>query len=186
VPVDDLLRSLSAGPSIEARPEAPELEFTDNEPVITGVLEDIIADCADRAPPAIATLYQDFTVRCRMKGLMRVPMDLAAFRRRFAMAQAGMTDINDPRWEDPMRAADPLPEDMLAPFLLIARAAMQGLPCPDDVTLARAYGTSSPGRVRRLIDYMEKLGVIVARTDFGGRRSIGVPVLGLSTAAADA
>ena len=121
-----------------------------------------------------------------MKGLIRVPMDLAAFRRRFAMAQAGMTDIHDPRWADPMRAADPLPEDMLAPFLLIARAAMQGLPCPDDVTLARAYGTSSPGRVRRLIDYMEKLGVIVARTDFGGRRSIGVPVLGLSTAAADA
>ncbi|WP_336967718.1 ATP-binding protein [Sphingobium aromaticiconvertens] len=186
VPVDDLLRSLSAGPSIEARPEAPELEFADNEPVIVGVLEDILADCADRAPPAIATLYQDFTVRCRMKGLTRVPMDLAAFRRRFAMAQAGMTDIHDPRWEDPMRAADPLPEDMLAPFLLIARAAMQGLPCPDDVTLARAYGTSSPGRVRRLIDYMEKLGVIVARTDFGGRRSIGVPVLGLSTAAADA
>jgi hypothetical protein len=53
------------------------------------------------------------------------------------------------------------------------------------VALARAYGTSSPGRVRRLIDYMEKLGVIVARTDFGGRRSIGVPQLGLSTAAAE-
>ena len=51
--------------------------------------------------------------------------------------------------------------------------------------LARAYGTSSPGRVRRLIDYMEKLGVIVARTDFSGKRSIGVPGLGLSTAAAE-
>jgi hypothetical protein len=32
---------------------------------------------------------------------------------------------------------------------------------------------------------MEKLGVIVARTDFSGKRSIGVPGLGLSTAAAD-
>jgi len=74
---------------------------------------------------------------------------------------------------------------MLAPFLLIARAAMQGHQCPDDTALARAYGTSSPGRVRRLIDYMEKLGVIVARTDFSGKRSIGVPGLGLSTAVAE-
>ena len=72
-----------------------------------------------------------------------------------------------------------------APFLLIARAAIDGHPCPDDGALARAYGTSSPGRVRRLIDYMEKLGVIVARTDFSGKRSIGLPGLGLSTAAAE-
>jgi hypothetical protein len=62
---------------------------------------------------------------------------------------------------------------------------MEGEPCPEDTVLARAYGTSSPGRVRRLIEYMEKLGVIVARTDFGGRRSIGIPALGLSTAAAE-
>jgi len=120
-----------------------------------------------------------------MKGLRTPPLDLPAFRKRFAMAQAGMMDAADVRWEPAMRAADPLPEDMLAPFLLIARAAMQGQPCPDDAALARAYGTSSPGRVRRLIDYMEKLGVIVARTDFSGKRSIGVPGLGLSTAVAE-
>ncbi|MDX3901483.1 MAG: ATP-binding protein [Sphingobium sp.] len=186
VPVEQLMRSLADGPATAPRPVEPELSFEDNEPAVMAVLEDMVADCADRPPPAVATLYQDFTVRCRMKGLARAPMDLAAFRRRFAMAQAGMTDAADPRWEDPMRAAEPLPDDMLAPFLLIARAAMQGLPCPDDAALGHAYGTSSPGRVRRLIDYMEKLGVIIARTDFGGRRSIGVPVLGLSTAAADA
>ncbi len=186
VPVEQMMRSLADGPAAAPRPVEPELSFEDNEPAVMAVLEDMVADCADRPPPAVATLYQDFTVRCRMRGLARAPMDLAAFRRRFAMAQAGMTDAADPRWEDPMRAAEPLPDDMLAPFLLIARAAMQGLPCPDDAALGHAYGTSSPGRVRRLIDYMEKLGVIVARTDFGGRRSIGVPVLGLSTAAADA
>jgi hypothetical protein len=33
--------------------------------------------------------------------------------------------------------------------------------------------------VRRLIDYMEKQGVIVVRTDFGGRRSVVVPDLGV-------
>ena len=96
-----------------------------------------------------------------------------------------MADADDVRWQDAIRAAEPVPEDMLAPFLLIARAALDGQTCPDDAALGRAYGTSSPGRVRRLIDYMEKLGVIVARTDFSGKRSIGVPGLGLSTAAAD-
>ena len=73
----------------------------------------------------------------------------------------------------------------LAERIARARAAIDGHPCPDDGALARAYGTSSPGRVRRLIDYMEKLGVIVARTDFSGKRSIGLPGLGLSTAAAE-
>lgn len=182
-PVEDIIRALAQAPS--AKPAAPELDFGQHEPVVIAVLEEIVADL-DEAQPSVSALYQDFGVRCRMKGLRQPPLDLPAFRKRFAMAQAGMMDAADPRWEDAMRAAQPLPEDMLAPFLLIARAAMQGLPCPDDGALARAYGTSSPGRVRRLIDYMERQGVIVARTDFGGRRSIGVPQLGLSTAAAEA
>ena len=182
LPAEELMRALAAAPL--AKPAAPELDFGQNEPVVIAVLEEIVADLGD-AQPSVASLYQDFGVRCRMKGLRTPPLDLAAFRKRFAMAQAGMFDAADPRWDDAMKAAQPLPEDMLAPFLLIARAAMQGLPCPDDAALARAYGTSSPGRVRRLIDYMEKIGVIVARTDFGGRRSIGVPQLGLSTAAAE-
>jgi hypothetical protein len=179
---EEIMRALADTPS--ARPAAPELDFGENEPVVIAVLEDIVADLGDAAP-SVSALYQDFGVRCRMKGLKRSPLDLPAFRRRFAMAQAGMADADDPRWQDAMRAAEPVPEDMLAPFLLIARAALDGQPCPDDSLLARAYGTSSPGRVRRLIDYMEKLGVIVARTDFSGKRSIGVPGLGLSTAAAD-
>jgi C4-type Zn-finger protein len=72
---------------------------------------------------------------------------------------------------------------MVAPFLQIARAAMDGHPCPDDDVLGRAYGTRSPGRIRRLVEYMEKQGAIVVRSDFGGRRSIGIPELGLSTEA---
>tara|TARA_R110000868_G_scaffold80982_2_gene229603 strand:+ start:170 stop:1639 length:1470 start_codon:yes stop_codon:yes gene_type:complete len=181
-PAEEIIRALADSPS--AKPAAPELDFGQNEPVVMAVLEEIVADLGDAAP-SVSTLYQDFGVRCRMKGLRTPPLDLPAFRKRFAMAQAGMMDAADPRWEPAMRAADTLPEDMLAPFLLIARAAMQGLQCPDDAALARAYGTSSPGRVRRLIDYMEKLGVIVARTDFSGKRSIGVPGLGLSTAVAE-
>lgn len=47
--------------------------------------------------------------------------------------------------------------------------------------LARVYGTSSPGRIRRLIDHYERSGLIVVRTDFSGRRSVSIPELGLAT-----
>jgi hypothetical protein len=84
-----------------------------------------------------------------------------------------------------MAVAQRVPDDMLAPFLLIARAAHSGGACPSDAAFAQAYGTRSPGRVRRLIEHMEKNGLIVVRTDFGGRRSIGIPDLGLTTAVDD-
>ena len=128
-------------------------------------------------------LYQDFSVRCRMQKLRQVPLDLAQFRRRFALAKAGIFDPAEPQWHDLLDAAARLPDDMLAPFLLIGRAAMEGSPCPDDDALGAAYGTRSPGRVRRLVEYMERQGAVVVRSDFGGRRSIGIPALGLSTEA---
>lgn len=186
VAAEDLIRTIS-GPDLSVpSPEraVPEPEQAEVEAGIVSVLAEMVADPASAYQPA-AVLYQDFSVRCRMHRLPRVPLDLPAFRKRFAMARAGMIDAADPRWEGPLRASASLPDDMLAPFLLIAHAALDERACPDDEALARAYGTSSPGRVRRLIDYMEKQGVIVARVDFGGRRSIGIPELGISTASAD-
>ncbi|AUW60441.1 ATP-binding protein [Sphingobium sp. SCG-1] len=187
VAAEDLIRVIS-GPDLSvpagSRSDEPAVDSNVVDAAVIAVLEEMVADPGS-AFQSTAVLYQDFTVRCRMHRLTKVPLDLPAFRRRFAMAQAGMLDAGDPRWELPLAVASRLPEDMLAPFLLIAHAALKGQACPDDEALARAYGTSSQGRVRRLIDYMEKQGVIVARTDFGGRRSIGVPELGLSTAAAE-
>lgn len=194
---DELLRRLAMpGPSLSAPPEpeatAPTTLFdtaaparpdaAETEEIVRSVLEDMLADpdCAFRTT---AQLYQDFSVRCRMRRLLRAPLDLAAFRTRHTLAQGGILDPAEPRWEALLAVAARVPEGMLAPFLLIARAAMDGAPCPDDESLARAYGTASPGRIRRLIDHMEKLGIIVARTDYAGRRTIGIPDLGLSTAA---
>jgi hypothetical protein len=37
-----------------------------------------------------------------------------------------------------------------------------------------------------LIEHLEKTGLIVVRTDFGGRRSIGIPELGVATAPMEA
>ena len=99
------------------------------------------------------------------------------------MAVAGISDPSAEEWADILRLAGRLPDDLLAPFLLLARAAQEGAPCPDDEELARVYGTSSPGRIRRLLDHYEKNGLIVVRTDFGGRRSVTIPELGLTTGA---
>ncbi|MBL8650859.1 MAG: ATP-binding protein [Sphingopyxis sp.] len=153
-----------------------------SDAVIVATLEEMLAD-PDCAFHPEAFLYQDFTVRCRMQRLHKVPLDLAAFRRRFALAKGGVLDPSEPRWRGALAVAGRLPDEMVAPFLQIVRAAMDGEPCPDDGILGRAYGSRSPGRIRRLVEYMEKQGAIVLRSDFGGRRSIGIPELGLSTEA---
>ena len=55
------------------------------------MLEEMLAD-PDSAFQPEAFLYQDFSVRCRMAKLKKVPLDLAAFRRRFALAKGGVFD----------------------------------------------------------------------------------------------
>jgi hypothetical protein len=157
-------------------------ESEQSDAVVIAALADMLAD-PDCAFHPEAFLYQDFSVRCRMQRLAKVPLDLGAFRRRFALAKGGVLDPTEPRWQAALAVAARLPEEMVAPFLQIARAAMDGNPCPDDDILGRAYGSRSPGRIRRLVDYMEKQGAVVVRSDFGGRRSIGIPELGLSTEA---
>ena len=151
---------------------------------VAGILAEMALD-EDCAFQPTAALYQDFVVRCRMKHMKAAPFDLATFRRRFAMAVAGIHDDGDMEWQGLVNLAGRVDDDMLAPFLMIGCAAIAGAPCPSDEAIARAYGTRSPGRVRRLLEHMERNGLIVLRTDFGGRRSIGVPDLGLSTAASD-
>ena len=60
---------------------------------------------------------------------------------------------------------------------IVAAAAAEGYPAPDEDELARVYGTSSPGRIRRLLEHLERLGLIVVREEFGGGRTISVPAL---------
>ena len=47
---------------------------------------------------------------------------------------------------------------------------------PDEEELGRLYGSASPSRVRRLLEHLERQGRIVVREDFGGDRSITVPI----------
>jgi hypothetical protein len=183
--LDDAPAEAPSGPDLfkaAAVPAPPSLPPEEVRAILDEILSDMAAEENATFQP-IASLFQDFSVRCRMGKVAAHIGDVSRFRRRFAMAVAGIADPDDPQWSALLGLAESVADDLLAPFLLIGRAAIEGLPCPEEDELARAYGTSSSGRIRRLIENMEKSGLIVIRTDFQGRRSIGLPELGLSTAA---
>lgn len=183
IPTETLLDQIAVQPvAVQPRLETePVPDPSEIETAVADILWEMAAeeDCTYQTP---AALFQDFSVRCRMKRISAPEIDAVQFRRRFAVAVAGISDPADPAWVDILRVAQAVPEDLLAPFLLLARAAQEGAACPDDAELAKTYGTTSPGRIRRLLEYFEKHGLIVLRTDFSGRRSIAIPELGLSTA----
>jgi len=191
--VDTLMERITAAaePVVEGASEEDAPPVGPSAEEIEAALSAILAEMAlDEEAPfrPVAATYQDFTVRCRMQRLPANLLGLAAFRRRFAMALAGFGGEGE-RGEAETAVLDMargVPDDLLAPFLLIARAAIDGAPCPDDDRLARIYGTRSTGRVRRMLEHLEKSDLIVLRTDFGGRRSVGLPGLNLSTAAQEA
>lgn len=177
---------LGGGPDLfkaAAVPAPPSLPVEEVRAILAEILTEMAGE-EGATFQAAAALFQDFTVRCRMRRVGHHIGDVTWFRRRFAMAVAGIGDPDAPQWASLQALAAAVPDDLLAPFLIIARAAQDGAPCPEDDDLARAYGTSSSGRIRRLLEHLEKSGLIVVRTDFQGRRSIGVPELGLSTATA--
>ncbi|MCM8558017.1 ATP-binding protein [Sphingomicrobium sp. GRR-S6-50] len=164
-------------------PPVPAPDAAEVEPIVASALAEMVAE-EDGRPRSSAIAYQDFAVRCRMAGLREPPLDLDAFGRRIAAARAGIAEDPTNDWGDAMEAAEALPDDMLAPFLLIAKAAREGAPSPSEEAIAAIYGTASLSRARRLIDYIEERELIVKRTDMAGKTSITLPGLGWTTAAA--
>lgn len=148
-------------------------------------IDRIIAEMANEEGAAFQSAtaqYQTFLTRCRRERLVGPMPDMRGFRRRFAIAGAGMDSIDDATRARILALADTVEEDLLAPFLVIACAAHAGETVLDEDALARAYGTSSPGRIRRLLDHLERQGMIVVREDFGGSRTLMVPGLTGETA----
>ncbi len=185
VPAEALLAEIAAPPPAAASPAA--LPAPDAA-AVAGIEADALAAIAadpDAAMRPSAILLQDFQVRCRMAGLARPTLDLPGFIRRLGCARAGIPRPDEGEWGEALALAAVLPDDMLGAFLLVARAAREGRACPDDDAIARTYGTSSPGRVRRLIAYIEARDLFVCRTDLAGRRSITIPQLGWTTQPAE-
>jgi hypothetical protein len=169
-----------------AGPAMTEEALAEREVAIDAVLREILAD-PDAAFRTIAVLYQDFLVRCRIRRVGGDPLDLPAFRRRIAVARAGgsAAPADMPRWDRAVAFAADLAEEIQGVYLLIARAALENLPCPGDAAIARACGSHSPGRARRLVAYMEARDIVVTRSDPRGLRVIALPDLGWETAPGD-
>ena len=151
-----------------------------------GILRAIL-DEPDAGFRAVGILYQEFVVRCRIEGFGAAVPDLSDFRRMLTFARAGLTTdmADDDAWRDVTARASVLPEDIQGVFLMIARAAKDGLPCPSDATIARAYGTHSLGRARRVLTYIEEQGLIVCQLDGVGRRTVTLVELAWATAPGD-
>ncbi|MDQ0506951.1 ATP-binding protein [Xanthobacter agilis] len=182
-----LARSLPATPPLapEPPPGLPAaLSPEQRQAAIDAALHEILSE-SDAGFRTIAVLYQDFLVRCRIRRVGGDTLSLSAFRRRLAVAHAGINiaeaEADDSPWAEVLAMAAALPEDMQGVFLSLARAAFDHRPCPSDADVARAYGSRSPGRARRLLAYMEEHQVIVCRHDARGRRIVAIPGLAWET-----
>ncbi|MEN3929772.1 ATP-binding protein [Microvirga sp. W0021] len=186
---NDLLAQLA-----KTRPPEP-ADKADDEPamskeeriaIIDSILREVLEE-PEASFRSVAVLYQDFLVRCRIRRMPGEPLNLPGFRRRLAVVRAGVdTDTAEgEEWNRAVEVATALPEDIQGVYLLLARAAMQHDPCPPDGEIARACGSRSTGRARRLIAYMEQQEYIVCRNDIRNHRIIALPDLGWETAAGD-
>ncbi|WAT16964.1 ATP-binding protein [Aurantiacibacter sp. MUD11] len=138
------------------------------------VLRELAAEEGATFRPA-STLFRDFATRCRQQGVASAHVDMPAFRRLFAFASAGVDQLDAEQREVVERMAEGVADDVLAPYLAIVVTAALGQGSPDEEQLARVYGTASPGRIRRLLEHLEKTGLIAVHEDFGGERTITVP-----------
>ncbi|MEI2386866.1 ATP-binding protein [Breoghania sp. JC706] len=187
-PAPDLLTQLAearVSANEQAEAASPAMDESERQAAIDAILHDILND-PEAGFRSVSVLYQDFQVRMRIARL-GAPMDLSSFRQRLAVARAGvgMDEQATPDWEHAIELSRSLPDDMQGVFLVLARAALAGEPCPGDAEIARIYGTRSTGRARRLITYMEERDFIVVSTDFSGNRQIAIPEFGWRTAAGD-
>jgi hypothetical protein len=184
-PPRDILADLAAARPAAAAPApepSPEEEAA-RRARMTEILADILRaeNAAFRSP---GVLYQDFLVRLRIHEVAGPPPALAKFRRLLALARAGIgaEAETDQGWQDAAARAATLPEDMQGVFLLLARAARDGAPCPEDTAIARAYGSASAARARRVLGFIEAQGLIVSRETGRGQRIVTLAGLAWETA----
>jgi hypothetical protein len=164
----------------------PEIDEAERNAAIEQIMRELLED-PEAAFRSVAVLYQDFLVRCRIRRVLGEPLALPAFRRRLAVVRAGVDreTAQGDVWQQALALSENLTEDVQGVFLIVARAAIANAPCPSDAALARAYGSYSARRARRLLTYFEERDLIVVQTAFGGNRVVIFPDLNCKTAAGD-
>ncbi|OYU88679.1 MAG: ATP-binding protein [Bradyrhizobiaceae bacterium PARB1] len=184
-----LMAARAAGPDLRPEPDAPPPtaeEIAERRARVDRVLQALLSE-PDAGFRAIGVLHQEFVVRCRIDGLGTAVPDMNEFRRMLTHARAGLgSDLGDDSgWQDVALRASVLPDDMQGVFMMIARAAKEGWPCPGDAAIARAYGSHSLRRARRLLSYIEEQGLIVCQVDGTGKRIVTLVELAWATAPGD-
>ena len=172
-------------PAIETLVQTPAAVASEPASDIEGQIEAIVARLAQDEALAFQSAsaqYQSFLAACRRERIIGPMPDMRAFRRRFAVSGAGLEGLDDATRNRILALAEGVEDDVLAPFLVVAKAAHAGETEVDEAALARAYGTASTGRVKRLLDHLEKQGLVVVRENFGGSRTVMVPGLDTLTA----
>jgi len=189
-PTTDILAELSRSTPAASQPAAndsraalPELTEEEREERLMAVMSEILDD-PQSAYRTDSVLYQDFLVRARMRRLPGPPISLSDFRRRTAIARSGVdaTMAASESWATVLSLSNGVSDDLQGVFLMMAKAALGAEPCPSDARIARAYGTHSARRARRLLGYFEEQGLIVVHTDFAGKRIVAFPDLQAETA----
>ena len=188
-PTNDILAQLAAhrpAPVVESEEPAREPtaeELAERETALDEIFAELLSD-PEAAFRPVPLVYQDFQVHCRLRRLGDVAQDMSMFRRRLALARAGIgADGGDDLWGGVIAASENLPEEMQGVFLMVARAAREGEACPTDAALAQAYGSHSPSRGRYVLSYMAERGLIVSETDFRGNRFVAITGTGWRTLA---
>jgi DNA helicase HerA-like ATPase len=192
-PTTDILAELSRSTPVAApapaatRQGQPELTTEEREGLLVAVLREILDD-AGAAFRTDSVLYQEFLVRLRMRRVPGQPISLLEFRRRVAVSRSGVDAATaaTESWATALSLSGRVTDDLQGVFLMLAKAAVCGEPCPSDARIARAYGTHSARRARRLLSYFEEQGSVVVHTDFSGKRIVAFPDMGCQTAPGDA
>lgn len=191
-PATDILAELSkpraeepAPAAAEPRARRPEMTPEERDAQVAAALADVVDSAS--AFRTDAELYQDFLVRCRIRRLVGSPLSLSAFRQKLAVIRSGADEetMAGEGWGRALALSDGVADDLKALFLMLANAAINGLPCPSDAAIARSYGTHSVRRARRLLGYFEEQGLIVTHQDRAGKRIVAFPDLGCETGPGD-
>ncbi|KIL99352.1 hypothetical protein CCC_03570 [Paramagnetospirillum magnetotacticum MS-1] len=156
---------------------------TDRGMGIDDVLDQLFSE-SSALGRSVASLYDDFQARCRALRLPGRVLDLAHFRRRLILAQAGVTPAIAalPGWEQAVGIANGLEEQFQGIYLHLAAAAAQSLPCPTDQMITQAFGSHSPRRALAALARMQQLGIIEIYEELSGERVIVLPALQWRTA----
>ena len=141
---------------------------------IASIVRELAAGDGATFMPA-AALFRDFAIRCRQRGVASAQIDIGRFRRLFACEIGGIERLEGATRKAAEQLITAVEDDVLAPYLALVVATALDEPMPSEDELARLYGSSSPSRIRRLLDHLERSGLIVVREEFGGERKIIVP-----------